>query len=60
MNGSRVDLPDFPAEIPRHPSEASQGMWNRVYTRASTSHRRPENTALPPGIPVQDVPEAIA
>jgi imidazolonepropionase-like amidohydrolase len=60
MNGRRVDLPDFPAEIPRHPSEASQGMWNRVYTRASTSHRRPENTALPPGIPVQDVPEAIA
>jgi len=60
MNGSRVDLPDFPAEIPRHPSEASQGMWNRVYTRASTSHRRPENAALPPGIPVQDVPEAIA
>jgi imidazolonepropionase-like amidohydrolase len=60
MDGRKVELPDFPAEIPRHPSEASQGMWNRVYTRASTMHRPPEDTALPPGITVQDLPEAIA
>jgi imidazolonepropionase-like amidohydrolase len=39
MSGKKVDLPEFPAEIPRHPSEASQGMWNRAYTRASTKHR---------------------
>jgi imidazolonepropionase-like amidohydrolase len=60
MNGRKTDLPDLPAEIPRHPSEASQGMWNRVYTRAATLHRPPENTALPPGMSVQDLPEAIA
>ena len=34
--GTRVSLPDFPAEMPRHPSELSQGYWNRLYTRAST------------------------
>jgi imidazolonepropionase-like amidohydrolase len=46
MNGKPVDLPDFPAEIPRHPSEASQGMWNRVYTRASPKHRTRESEEL--------------
>jgi imidazolonepropionase-like amidohydrolase len=35
MDGKPVVLPDMPAEMPRHPSEASQGMWNRLYTRAS-------------------------
>ena len=44
MNGAPVSLPDFPAEIPRHPSEASQGMWNRVYTRASVGPRRAPTT----------------
>jgi len=57
MNGSRIDLPPQPAEIPRHPSESSQGMWNRVYTRAATMQRKAENTALPHGMLPQDLPE---
>ena len=48
MNGKPVDLPDLPAEIPRHPCENSQGMWNRVYTRAGTLSRTPQDAALPP------------
>jgi imidazolonepropionase-like amidohydrolase len=36
--GARVDLPDLPVEMPRHPNEASQGYWNRLYTRRSTGH----------------------
>ncbi len=60
MNGRRVTLPDMPAELPRHPSESSQGMWNRVYTRAPTRHRTPESTALPPGTGVEDLPEEFA
>jgi len=47
MNGKLVSLPDFPTEIPRHPSEASQGMWNRVYTRSSPLHRAPSVQNLP-------------
>jgi len=34
--GSHVSLPDLPTDIPRHQSEASQGFWNRLYTRRST------------------------
>jgi imidazolonepropionase-like amidohydrolase len=46
LGGKRVSLPDMPVEIPRHPAELAQGMWNRVYTRASTGTlRRP---ARPP------------
>jgi imidazolonepropionase-like amidohydrolase len=55
MNGKPVDLPDLPAELPRHPSEASQGMWNRVYTRASVMGRAAQNAAPPAG----DMPEAF-
>lgn len=57
MDGRKVILPEMPAEIPRHPSESSQGMWNRVYTRARTLQRTAEDTALPPGTLVQDLPE---
>jgi imidazolonepropionase-like amidohydrolase len=60
MNGKLVDLPDLPAEIPRHPSEASQGMWNRVYTRASTLQRTRANSALPVEAEGEDVPEEFA
>ena len=56
MNGKPVQLPDLPAEIPRHPSESSQGMWNRVYTRAATMRRKPQDAALPP----QDYPDEFA
>jgi imidazolonepropionase-like amidohydrolase len=59
MDGKPVPLPDFPAEIPRHPSESSQGMWNRVYTRAWTMSRRPQDAALPPGMDSDDVSEAL-
>lgn len=34
--GALVTLPDMPTDMPRHPSEASQGYWNRLYTRQST------------------------
>jgi imidazolonepropionase-like amidohydrolase len=47
MNGRKVVLPDMPAEIPRHPSEASQGMWNRVYTRESIRGRTPADVRVP-------------
>jgi imidazolonepropionase-like amidohydrolase len=47
MSGSKVVLPEMPAEIPRHPSEASQGMWNRVYTRESIRGRQPSDTHVP-------------
>jgi imidazolonepropionase-like amidohydrolase len=33
MDGARIDLPETPVEIPRHQREASQGFWNRTYTR---------------------------
>ncbi len=36
LGGKPVNLPEMPAEMPRHPSELSQGMWNRLYTRANT------------------------
>jgi imidazolonepropionase-like amidohydrolase len=36
--GSKVSLPDLPTDVPRHQSEASQGFWNRLYTRQSTGH----------------------
>jgi imidazolonepropionase-like amidohydrolase len=36
--GSRVSLPDLPADMPRHQTEASQGFWNRLYTRQSTGN----------------------
>jgi imidazolonepropionase-like amidohydrolase len=39
--GSLVNLPDMPAEMPRHQMEASQGFWNRVYTRQSTGNTAP-------------------
>jgi imidazolonepropionase-like amidohydrolase len=56
MNGKPVELPDMPAEIPRHPSESSQGMWNRVYTRAATLQRKPQDAAVPP----RDYPDEFA
>lgn len=37
-SGARVELPDLPADMPRHPAEGSQGFWNRLYTRASTGN----------------------
>nr|WP_321985180.1 amidohydrolase family protein [uncultured Lichenicoccus sp.] len=57
MDGQKIVLPEMPAEIPRHPSESSQGMWNRVYTRAAILQRKAEDTALPPGTLVQHLPE---
>jgi cytosine/adenosine deaminase-related metal-dependent hydrolase len=36
--GSRVSLPDLPVDMPRHQTEASQGFWNRLYTRQSTGN----------------------
>jgi imidazolonepropionase-like amidohydrolase len=36
--GARVELPDLKVDMPRHPSEASQGYWNRLYTRKSTGN----------------------
>jgi imidazolonepropionase-like amidohydrolase len=47
MDGKRVVLPDMPADMPRHPSESSQGMWNRVYTREVVAGRSPADTRLP-------------
>ncbi len=57
MNGRKVELPDLPPDIPRHPSENSQGMWNRTYTRAMTLARPPENTAMPAAALVLELPE---
>ncbi len=37
-SGSRVSLPDLPVDMPRHQTEASQGFWNRLYTRQSTGN----------------------
>jgi imidazolonepropionase-like amidohydrolase len=34
--GRLVSLPELPIDMPRHQAEASQGFWNRVYTRKST------------------------
>jgi imidazolonepropionase-like amidohydrolase len=34
--GRVVSLPELPTDMPRHQAEASQGFWNRVYTRKST------------------------
>jgi imidazolonepropionase-like amidohydrolase len=59
MSGKPVDLPDFPVEIPRHPSESSQGMWNRIYTRESTRPRTPQDAELPPGAPTGDLMEEL-
>jgi imidazolonepropionase-like amidohydrolase len=36
--GSKVSLPDLPTDMPRHQAEASQGFWNRLYTRESTGN----------------------
>ncbi len=60
MNGKKVDLPDLPAELPRHPSEASQGMWNRVYTRASPKRRTFEEAGLVPYTGNPDLPQEVA
>ena len=60
MNGKPVLLPDLPADMPRHPSENAQGMWNRSYTRASTLQRKPQNAALPAGMAPQDYPDEFA
>jgi len=57
MNGQKVTLPVMPVEIPRHPCENSQGMWNRTYTRASISKRTPEDTAVPPEALTHELPE---
>ena len=39
-------FPAMPAEMPRHPSEASQGYWNRLYTRQSTGFTPPMSPEL--------------
>jgi hypothetical protein len=57
LGGKPVNLPDMPAEIPRHPSEMSQGMWNRVYTRASARGAQPRMPA-PPIVADEDAMEA--
>lgn len=44
--GALVELPAMPAEMPRHPSEASQGYWNRLYTRQSTGFTPPMSPEL--------------
>ena len=36
--GKKVSLPDLQPEMPRHQAEASQGFWNRLYTRKSTGN----------------------
>jgi imidazolonepropionase-like amidohydrolase len=36
--GQKVSLPDLPVDMPRHQAEASQGFWNRLYTRQSTGN----------------------
>jgi imidazolonepropionase-like amidohydrolase len=36
--GQKVLLPDLPVDMPRHQAEASQGFWNRLYTRRSTGN----------------------
>jgi imidazolonepropionase-like amidohydrolase len=40
-SGSPVSLPDLPSDMPRHQAEASQGFWNRLYTRQSTGNTPP-------------------
>ena len=37
-SGGQVSLPDLPIDMPRHQTEASQGFWNRLYTRQSTGN----------------------
>ena len=39
--GTLINLPDMPAEMPRHQNEASQGFWNRLYTHRSTGNTAP-------------------
>jgi imidazolonepropionase-like amidohydrolase len=60
INGKKVDLPDFPAEIPRHPTEASQGMWNRAYTRASPKRRNFDDAGLAPYAGPRGLPRELA
>lgn len=45
-DGVLVELPPMPADMPRHPSEASQGYWNRLYTRQSTGFTPPISPEL--------------
>ncbi len=37
MDGAQVQMPDLPAEIPRHQRELAQGMWSRLYTREAVA-----------------------
>jgi imidazolonepropionase-like amidohydrolase len=37
-SGTPVSLPDLPVDMARHQTEASQGFWNRLYTRQSTGN----------------------
>jgi imidazolonepropionase-like amidohydrolase len=50
--GSKVSLPDLPIDMPRHQTEASQGFWNRLYTRQSTGN----TPALAPEDAWKDIP----
>jgi hypothetical protein len=50
--GCKVSLPDLPIEMPRHQTEASQGFWNRLYTRQSTGN----TPALSPEQAWMDIP----
>jgi imidazolonepropionase-like amidohydrolase len=52
--GGLVSLPDLPADMPRHQMEASQGFWNRLYTRQSTGN----TPALSPDEAVKGLPTA--
>jgi imidazolonepropionase-like amidohydrolase len=52
--GARVRLPEMPVEMPRHPAEASQGYWNRIYTRRSTGN----TPAIGPGAALPHVDDA--
>ena len=57
--GRLVSLPELPIDMPRHQAEASQGFWNRVYTRKSTggtSALTPDQVwASPPGVTGADL-----
>lgn len=59
--GVPVRLPDMPVDMPRHPSEASQGYWNRLYTRRSTGFTPTMSPNLGPyaELDAEDAPEAV-
>lgn len=46
MDGRSISLPAMPMELPRHPREASQGFWNRTYTRAAVRDAETASTEL--------------